>query len=66
VSSRCVGARSLPVAVGSGFGIWLASGCWRCLAPTLTVFDLVIMIMGQLARSGCRGGEGPAAKLEAA
>jgi hypothetical protein len=34
------------------------------LAPTLTVCDLLIMIMGQLASFGC--GEGPAAKLEAA
>jgi hypothetical protein len=39
---------------------------WRCLAPTLTVCDLVIMIMGQLASFGLPGSEGPAAKLEAA
>ena len=38
-----------------GFGMWLASSCFwvlGCLAPTLTVFDLVIMIMGQLASFG--------------
>ena len=33
------------------------------LAPTLTVCDLLIMIMGQLASFGLRRGEGPAAKL---
>jgi hypothetical protein len=33
------------------------------LAPTLTVCDLLIMIMGQLASFGLPFGEGPAAKL---
>jgi hypothetical protein len=32
-------------------------------SPTLTVCELLIMIMGHWRRSGCRGGEGPAAKL---
>ena len=44
----------------------MPGGCWRCLAPTLTIFDLVIMIMGQLASFGLRWWRGPAAKLEAA
>src|SRR5215211_8538800 len=36
------------------------------LAPTLTVCDLLIMIRVSWRRSGCCGGEGPAAKLGAA
>jgi hypothetical protein len=40
--------------------------CWGCRAPTLTVCDLMIMIMGQLASFGLPCGEGPAAKLGAA
>jgi hypothetical protein len=47
--------------------MWLALRvAGGCLAPTLTVCDLVILIMGQLASFGLPCGEGPAAKLEAA
>ena len=41
------------MALGLGFGMWLASSCFGCRAPTLTVCDLmIIMIMGQLASFG--------------
>jgi hypothetical protein len=54
VSSHCVGARDWPVVCGL-FLAYLAcrEGGWGCLAPTLTVSDLmIIMIMGQLASFG--------------
>ena len=54
MSSRCVGVGIRPVAVAgvryvAGLELLWGAGC---LAPTLTVFDLVIMIMGQLASFG--------------
>jgi hypothetical protein len=45
-----------PVSAGWGwiYGAFTVSRWWVALAPTLTVCDLLIMIMGQLASFGLR------------
>jgi hypothetical protein len=64
VSSHGKGVFAPPVSAGgldllSFYGESMLDG----LGAHTDVCDFLIMIMGQLRRSGCRGGEGPAAKL---